>query len=130
MAKKETWQQFDGVVCERMRRLSAKEDRLLSRREKLFKAKDKADADLNETGTVEKSKRDRLLADYGEAVRRIRDVDHKLKAIQKDLRDTMKHCDQAELFPDPDTFNAPAEEDEGEESEGGGEQLKLAQAGA
>ena len=49
-----------------MRRLSAKEDRLLSRREKLFKAKDKADADLNDTGTVEKSKRDRLLADYGE----------------------------------------------------------------
>ena len=116
MAKKPNeWQPFSGVVCERLRRLRDKAGRARSRREKLFKARDSADAGLNDCAKDEKAKRERLLSEYGDAVRGIKDLDHKIRDYEKAIDETIVHADQAELFDDPDTFTPPAEP--GEETE-------------
>lgn len=113
---KAKYEAFEGVVCERLRKLRDKGARYRGQRDKAFKARDAADAALNETSSSEEKKRANLLSDYGEAVRRIKDLDHKLRDIDKSIDQTIEYADQAELFPDPDTFNAPDEEDgEGEE---------------
>lgn len=122
MAKKTEWEPFSGVVCERLRRLRDKAARARGQREKLFKARDAADASLNETGKDEAKKRDRLLSEYGEAVRKIKDLDHKIRDFDKAIDETIQHADQAELFDDPDTFTPPADPDEeGRSAEGEGE---------
>lgn len=112
---KAKYEAFEAVVCERQRRLHGKIERWLGQRDKAFAAYKKADAELNETSASEEKKRDRLLAEYGEAWRKIKDLDHKIKDAQKALLLTIKYGDQAELFPDPDTFNAPDEEDGSED---------------
>lgn len=121
MAKKTDWEPFSGVVCERLRRLRDKAGRARARREKLFKARDAADAGLNECGKDETKKRERLLSEYGDAVRGIKDLDHKIRDFEKAIDETIEHADQAELFDDPDTFTPPSDPEEGGgESEGEG----------
>lgn len=117
MAKSTTYIPFEGVVCERMRRLAAKIDRWEAQREKAFKARDAADAGLNEIGASESKKRTELLSDFGDSVRKIKDLDHKLRDAIKAIAETLRYADQAELFDDPDTFNAPSDDEasEGEE---------------
>ena len=125
MAKKTDWEPFSGVVCERLRRLRDKAGRARARREKLFKARDAADAGLNECGKDETKKRERLLSEYGDAVRGIKDLDHKIRDFEKAIDETIQHADQAELFDDPDTFTPPADpNEEGEGGEGEGEGAK------
>jgi len=111
---KDKWDPFSGVVCERLRRLRDKGSRWKGQREKMFKARDAADAALNETAASESGKRSRLLSDYGEAVRKIKDLDHKIRDAERSIDETILHADQAELFEDPDTFTPPADEAEGE----------------
>lgn len=127
MAKKAQWQPFEGVVCERLRKLRDKAARYRSQRDKAFKSRDAADAELNETSASEEKKRDRLLADYGEASRKIKDLDHKLRDVDKSIDQTIEYADQAELFPDPDTFNAP--DDEGEDGDGEEDEKQLTLTG-
>jgi hypothetical protein len=115
------WTPFEGVVCERLRRLRDKNARWTGQREKMFKARDAADAALNDVSASESKKRSDLLSDYGEAVRKIKDLDHKLRDCQKSIDQTIEYADQSELFSDPDTFNAPDEDAEGEDGEGQGE---------
>jgi seryl-tRNA synthetase len=112
MTKKTDWEPFSGVVCERLRRLRDKAARARSQRDKLFKARDAVDAALNEIGKDEAKKRDRLLSEYGETVRKIKDLDHKIRDFDKSIDETIQHADQAELFDDPDTFTPPADPDE------------------
>jgi seryl-tRNA synthetase len=112
MTKKTDWEPFSGVVCERLRRLRDKAARARSQRDKLFKARDAVDAALNEIGKDEAKKRDRLLSEYGETVRKIKDLDHKIRDFDKSIDETIQHADQAELFDDPDTFTPPEDPDE------------------
>lgn len=121
MAKKPTeFEPFSDIVCERLRRLRKKRARYAGQREKMFKSRDAADAGLNETGTDETKKRERLLSEYGESVRKIKDLDHKLRDTEKQLDQTIEYADEPELFPDPDTFNPPEEDEEkGEEGDDG-----------
>lgn len=124
MAKK--YEQYDGVVCERLRRLAAKIVRWEAQRDKAFKARDAADAGLNETSLSETKKRNELLVDYAESVRKMKDLDHKLRDATKAVSETLRYGDQKELFPDPDTFNAP--EDDGDEDGEGEKQGELKDA--
>lgn len=111
MAKNgEKYEAFAPVVCERLRRLRDRSARYRRQRDKQFKARDAADAGLNETQTSEKTKRDRLLSDYGEAVRKIKDLDAKIREAEKAIDETIEYADQGELFNDPDSFTPPAEE--------------------
>lgn len=116
MAKDE-FAPFAGVVCERLRRLRDKSARFRRQRDKMFKARDKADAELNETASNETTKRTRLLSDYGEACRRIKDLDSKIRDCDKGIDETIEYADQGELFPDPNTFVPPTDpKDEGGEA--------------
>lgn len=115
MAKKEPKSEFEAfhpIVCERLRKLEAKRARLTGQREKAVSARDKAETDLRECGSDETKKRDRLNADYGEACLKIDDLAAKLSDVKKGIFMTVEYADQSELFPDPDTFNAPEEDDE------------------
>lgn len=102
-------------MCERLRRLRDKQAKWDSQRDKAFKSRDAADAALNELGSNETKKRTEHLADYGEACRKIKDLDHKLRDGAKALDQTIEYADQGELFPDADTFNEPEDDETGED---------------
>lgn len=106
------FQPFSAVVCERLRRLRDRGAKFRNQRDKQFKARDSADASLNDTGKDETAKRSRLMADYGEAVRKIKDLDGKIRDIDKAIDETIEYADQGELFDDPDTFTPPPDGDD------------------
>lgn len=98
---------FCPIVCERIRRLTAERLKLERKREKAFKDRDGADAELEELGQKEAARRERLLAEWGSCEREIKRLNHAIKAVQGELDSTVLHADQRELFPDPETFLDP-----------------------
>lgn len=106
---------FCPIVCERIRRLTAERMKLEKRREKAFKDRDGADAELEDLGPKETARRERLLAEWGSCEREVKRLNHAIKAVQGELDATVVHADQRELFPDPGTFLDPEKQDQDED---------------
>lgn len=124
---------FNAAVCQRIRNLNELIKSMEAERKDLFTTRDAIDAELMELTKDEKTKEERLLADWAIAERKIKTTSDAIKGAQVDLQVTIDRADDNKLFDDVDvevrkrdyTVKAPPPAPEPKETRGVGRPGKV-----